>query len=82
MRTFAAARGLVEGRFDRAEEVGRAFFWGAASGYGFYQAKRMVGNGRFLHGLGLAYLSASVVENTSSGRPIRWCEKPFSDKSS
>jgi hypothetical protein len=40
---------------------------GAASGYGFYQAKKQVAAGHALGGILLANLSTSVVENVTSG---------------
>lgn len=66
--TFAVARGLIQGRLDDVADAGRVFAWGAAGGYGFYHAKRLVGRGYSLRGMGLAYLSTSIVENASRDR--------------
>ena len=65
--TFSVGRRWAEGRLRTWREVAETFVYGVAGGYGFYQAKRLIGNRRDEAGLGLAYLSASVVENTARG---------------
>lgn len=66
--TFAVGRRWAEGRLTNWEDALETFLYGGAGGYGFYRAKRLVGGRRPLTGLGLAYLSSSVVENTAQGR--------------
>ncbi len=66
--TFAVARSWIEGRLEAREDALRVFLYGAAGGYGFYHAKRLAGGDRLAAGMGLAYLSASVVENAAQGR--------------
>ena len=45
----------------------RCSAYGAASGYGFYQAKKQVAAGHTFSGVLLANLSASVIDNVTSG---------------
>jgi hypothetical protein len=63
----ALARGLIQGQVHGFKDVVKMLTFGAASGYGFYQAKKQVAAGHTLGGIMLANLSASVVENITSG---------------
>ena len=66
--TLALARGWLGGHVNNGREALHVFLSGAAGGYGFYQAKRLIGRRRTVPGLALAYTSASVVENASLGQ--------------
>ena len=61
------ARGLLQGQVHGFKDVVKMLAYGAASGYGFYQAKKQVANGHTFSGVLLANLSASVIENVPSG---------------
>jgi len=66
------ARGLLQGKVHNFKDAVKCLAYGSASGYGFYQAKKQVASGRTLAGVLLANLSASVIDNVTSG------EGPFS----
>lgn len=66
--TFALGRCWVEGELESWQEAVEIFLYGGAGGYGFYQAKQLVGRGKPVAGLGLAQLSSSVVENAVQNR--------------
>ncbi len=61
------ASGLLQGKVRNIRDAARMLAFGAASGYGFYQAKKMVASGSTFGGVLLANLSASVAENVASG---------------
>jgi hypothetical protein len=63
----AVTRGVLTGRVRNGRDVARHAIAGAASGYGFYQAKRMIGQENELQGLLLAYTAASVLRNVGEG---------------
>lgn len=65
---LAVGRRWVEGGIEDEGDVLRTFLYGSAGGYGFYQSKRLIGRGHTRIGTGLAFLSASVVENAAMGR--------------
>ena len=65
---LAVGRRWTEGRLGSWDDALETFLCGAGGGYGFYQAKRLAGRGHAAGGLALAYASASVVENVSTGR--------------
>ena len=61
------ARGLLQGKVHNFKDAIKCLAYGSASGYGFYQAKKQVASGRTLSGVLLANLSASVIDNVTSG---------------
>jgi len=61
------ARGLLQGRVHSFKDAVKCLGYGMASGYGFYQAKKQVAAGRTFSGILLANLSASVIDNVTSG---------------
>jgi hypothetical protein len=63
----ALARGLIQGQVHSFKDVAKMLAYGAVSGYGFYQAKKQVAAGRTFSGVLLANLSASVIDNVTSG---------------
>jgi hypothetical protein len=65
-------RGMLQGKVHGLKDAAVMLGFGAASGYGFYQAKKEIAAGRVLGGVLLANLSASVVDNVTAG------EGPFS----
>jgi hypothetical protein len=65
-------RGLIQGEVHGFKDVAKLLTYGAASGFGFYEAKKQVAAGRTFSGILLANLSASVIDNVTSG------EGPFS----
>lgn len=65
---LAVIRGLLTDRIDTPGQALRTFTYGAGGGYGFYQSKRLIGQGNIICGLALGYGSVSVVENTSRGQ--------------
>ena len=66
--SFALVRGWLTGNVDDRGDAVEIFLGGGLGGYGFYQAKRLIGNEHAFAGLALAYTSASVVENAAQGR--------------
>lgn len=64
---FALVRSAIDGKVDSFSDAATVFAAGALGGYGFYLSKQLVGNGNTAPGLGLAYLSQSLVRNTSRG---------------
>ncbi|HEX7502254.1 MAG TPA: hypothetical protein VF451_02445 [Acidobacteriota bacterium] len=60
-------RGLVQGEVRNFRDVARMLGYGAASGFGFYEAKKQVAGGHNFSGILLANLSASVIDNVTSG---------------
>lgn len=65
--TFALARAALEGNVRSVPEGLRVVGAGAVGGLGFFGAKHQIGQDRMTTGLALAFLSASVVENTTRG---------------
>lgn len=65
-------KGIIQGQVKSFKSAGKVFLWGTAAGYGFYEAKKMIGNGSVTPGVILANLSASVTENVTRG------DNPFS----
>jgi hypothetical protein len=60
-------RGLIQGKVKSFKSAAKMLLWGSAAGYGFYESKRMIGNGSVTGGVILANISASISENTSRG---------------
>jgi len=60
-------RGLIQGEVHGFKDVAKMLTYGAASGFGFYQAKKQVASGHTFSGVLLANLSASVIDNVTSG---------------
>lgn len=65
--TFTTLRALAEGELDGWRDGLRTFALGGLGGYGFYQSKRLVGDGHGTLGVAAAYASASLVENAGRG---------------
>lgn len=64
---MSLARGLIQGQVHSFKDAAKMLAYGAASGYGFYEAKKQVAAGHTFSGVLLANLSASVVDNVTSG---------------
>jgi hypothetical protein len=64
---FALLKAGLEGRIHRPVDALRVFAGGAASGYGFFQAKRLAGQGHIMSGLLLASASSSTARNVAEG---------------
>lgn len=64
---FTLLKGVIQGKVKSFEDAGKCFLFGSLSGYGFFEAKRMVGKGKITGGIILANLSASISENVSRG---------------
>ena len=60
-------RGLLQGQVHNFKDVVKCLAYGSASGYGFYQAKKLVASDHVFSGILLANLSASVIDNVTSG---------------
>lgn len=60
-------RGLLQGEVHNVRDAVKMLGFGAAGGFGFYEAKKQVAAGRTFSGLLLANLSASVIDNVTSG---------------
>lgn len=60
-------RGLIQGQVHNFKDVVKCLAYGSASGYGFYQSKKLVAGNHVLGGVLLANLSASVIDNVTSG---------------
>ena len=60
-------RGLLQGQVHNFKDAVKCLAYGSASGYGFYQAKKLVASDRAFSGILLANLSASVIDNVTSG---------------
>jgi len=65
-------KGIIQGKVKNLKSAGKMLFWGSVAGYGFYESKKMIGNGQVTTGYILANISASVTENISRG------DTPFS----
>ena len=65
-------RGIIQGKVKNLKSAGKMLFWGSVSGYGFYEAKRIIGKGHVTEGVILANIAASITENTARG------DNPFS----
>jgi hypothetical protein len=61
------ARGWIQGNVHTFKDAVKCLGYGLASGYGFYQSKKLVAAGHTLSGVLLANLSTSVVDNVTSG---------------
>jgi hypothetical protein len=61
------ARGLIQGQVHNIKDAAKCLAYGMASGYGFFESKKLVAAGHTFSGILLANLSASVVENVTSG---------------
>lgn len=61
------ARGLLQGKVHNVKDAVKMLTYGAASGFGFYEAKKQVSAGHTFSGVLLANLSASVIDNVTSG---------------
>ena len=57
---FTLIRGVIQGKVKTFKDVLKTLVWGSAAGYGFYEAKKMIGNGKVTAGVMLANLSASI----------------------
>ena len=60
-------RGLLQGEVHGVKDAVKMLGYGAAGGFGFYQAKKQMAAGRTFGGVVLANLSASVIDNVTSG---------------
>jgi len=60
-------KGLIQGKVKSFKSAAKMLFWGSVSGYGFYESKKMIGNGSVTPGVILANISASISENVSGG---------------
>ncbi len=60
-------KGIVQGKVKSFKSAAKMILWGSISGYGFYQSKKMIGNGNVTEGVILANISASVTENITRG---------------
>ncbi|MCK5003803.1 MAG: hypothetical protein KAS21_01880 [Candidatus Aminicenantes bacterium] len=60
-------RGLIQGKVKSVKSAAKMLFWGSLSGYGFYESKKMIGEGLVTKGIILANISASITENTARG---------------
>lgn len=60
-------RGVLQGNVKNVKDAAKMLLVGGAAGYGFYQAKAMVGKGNVFPGVLLANFSASVTENVALG---------------
>jgi hypothetical protein len=61
------ARGWIQGNVHSFKDAVKCLGYGLASGYGFYQSKKLVAADRVFSGILLANLSASVIDNVTSG---------------
>lgn len=64
---FTLLSAVAQGQVQSPRDAVRHLLIGSAAGYGFYQAKRIAGDGRTTEGWLLANATSSIVENTSSG---------------
>ncbi len=60
--------GIAQGKVHNLRDVWRCLGSGAGAGYGFYEAKALVGRGDVQTGWILANLAASVSENAAAGK--------------
>jgi hypothetical protein len=60
-------RGLLQGKVHGFKDAVKCVAYGSASGYGFYQSKKLIAADRVFSGVLLANLSASVIDNVTSG---------------
>lgn len=60
-------RGLLQGQVHNFKDAVKCLAYGSASGYGFYQSKKLIAADRVFSGVLLANLSASVIDNVTSG---------------
>lgn len=60
-------RGVIQGKVKSVKSAAKMLFWGSLSGYGFYESKKMIGEGSVTAGIILANISASITENTARG---------------
>lgn len=65
-------KGIIQGKVKNLKSAGKMLFWGSVAGYGFFEAKRIIGKGHITEGVILANISASITENTARG------DNPFS----
>lgn len=61
-------RGVLQGKVKSFKDVVKTLFYGGVSGYGFYQSKKLISDGKIFPGVLLANVSASVVENIAMGK--------------
>jgi len=64
---FTLLKGIIQGKVKSFKDVGKSLLYGSLSGFGFYESKKMIGNGHITAGVMLANLSASISENVSHG---------------
>jgi hypothetical protein len=60
-------RGLLQGNVHNFKDAVKCLAYGSASGYGFYQSKKLVAGNHVFSGILLANLSTSVIDNVTSG---------------
>jgi hypothetical protein len=60
-------RGLLQGQVHSMKDAVKCLAYGSASGFGFYEAKKLVAADHVFGGVLLANLSASVIDNVTSG---------------
>ncbi|MCK4888992.1 MAG: hypothetical protein KAS97_03615, partial [Candidatus Aminicenantes bacterium] len=44
-------RGLIQGKVKSVKSAAKMLFWGSLSGYGFYESKKMIGEGLVTKGI-------------------------------
>jgi len=64
---FTLLKGILQGKVKNFKDGVKTFFYGSVTGYGFYEAKKMIGKGHVTAGIILANLCASITENVASG---------------
>jgi hypothetical protein len=64
---MSLARGWIQGHVHSFKDAAKCLGYGLASGYGFYQSKKLVASGNTFAGMLLANLAASVVDNVTAG---------------
>jgi hypothetical protein len=60
--------GVVQGKVRTPRDVARCLLTGFVSGYGFYEAKNMIGRGNTQSGWIVANVAASLSENVAAGK--------------
>lgn len=65
---FTLASAALQGKLHGRADVIRCLRVGAAAGYGFYESKRMAGNGHTLQALAIANVGSSMTRNAAAGR--------------
>jgi hypothetical protein len=66
---FTIASAAVQGNLRTRHDWARCLRSGAVAGLGFYEAKRLAGNGHTLQALAVANVASSLTRNAAAGRP-------------